>query len=664
MDYSSFSHQLYAMLHYGFAFVLLMIVWPRFFLRADSEDPLENGVALFAKAVCIYIVLGYVLVALQLYEVISVSVVLILLSTRRFWRKGSAKARSDSATAFHVWFYHLLEVGFRLKTKWLEARGKLTMARKHVKLYKLQSSDPLLMLLLAGVLGAAAYVRFYDAVHYAAPALSDGSVTLAWMKYINNRLMFEEGIYPRGFHITLSLLSKFAAIDPLYILKYTGPLNGVLTAAGFYFVLSRLTGNKMAGIAGAAFFGLGGTFLLGSDWERQASTNSQEFAFVFAFPALYFFLRYLEKGGRHSFWAGFAAVSITGFVHSLVFAYVGMGLAVALIASVMTPAARSWKRILIVCIAGAVSVVFTYAPIQIGAWSGVSFNASATDFLTSTTEATFPQLMLRDYMGLGAIAWIALSALIGWRDKRNRISEWFAVGMGTASFLLYYLMPVVTKSTVLASRTWNLWALAVCFCIGYAWWSLWRFVSKLKGNAIAERLTALVAVIVFAWYVGLSPIQTYKMDWESMFRQYLRISSMYLEKTWTIFSQEEGYSLIYGKGWHVYIKTLVNNYDPNGTPITGKGQDEYDPNVTKHMFVIEEKQIFKVPKTLGIYDKLEQERYINHEKEQKQLKEWMDGYIKAHGKPPIFYEDEHIRIWYLYRPDAEDKERRRIWGAS
>ena len=272
--------------------------------------------------------------------------------------------------------------------------------------------------------------------------------------------------------------------------------------------------------------------------------------------------------------------------------------------------------------------------------------------------------MPRDYIGLGAIAWIALSALIGWRDKRNRISEWFAVGMGTATFLLYYLVPVVTKSTMLSTRTGSLWALTVCFCIGYAWWSLWRFVSKLKGISIVERMAAGAAVIVLAVYVQLSPIQTYKMDWDSIFRQYLRISSMYLEKTWTIFSQEEGYSLIYGEGWHQYISTLVNDYDPTGTPITRKGQDEYDPDVTKYMFVIEEKQVFKVSITSSLYEKLEQERYIKHEKEQKQLKEWLDAYIEAHGKPPIFYEDEHIRIWYLYRPDAEDKERRRIWGAS
>lgn len=660
MDYSSFSNQLYAMLHYGFAFVLLMIVWPRFFLRADSEDPLENVVALFAKAVCIYIILGYVLVVLQLYEVISVSIILILMSTRRFWRKGSAMVRSDSATAFYVWFYHLLEVGFRLKTKWLEARGKLTMTYKQVNLYKFQKSDPLLMLLLAGVLGAAAYVRFYDAVHNAAPALSDGSVTLAWMKFINNRLMFEEGIYPRGFHITLSLLSKFAAIDPLYILKYTGPLNGVLTSAAYYFVLSRLTGNKMAGVAGAALFGLGGSFFLGGDWERQAATNSQEFAYVFAFPALYFFLRYLEKGGRHSFWAGFAAVSITGFAHTLVFAFVGMGLAVAMIASVMTPAGRSWQRILIVCAAGIASVVLTYAPIQIATWAGIQYNDSAIQYLISTTEVTFSPLLTRDYIGLGAIALIALSTFIGWRDKKNRISEWFMVGMGAASFLLYYLVPVLTESIMLASRTGSLWALTICLCIGYSWWSIWRFASRLKWISLTESIAAGVAVIVLAGYVGLSPIGTYKMDWDSVFRQYLRISSMYPELAWTIFSQEEGYSLIYGEGWHEYISTLVNEYDPTGTPITGKGQDEYDPNVTKHMFVFEEKQVFRVPKTLDIYENLELGRYAKHEKEQKLLQEWMDIYIKAHGKPPIFYEDEHIRIWYLYRPEAEDKEWRRI----
>lgn len=664
MNYSSPAHQLFALAHYGFAFVLLMVVWPRFFLRADSDDMLENRVALFSKAVCVYISLGYVLVALRLYEVISVTAVLLLLSTRRFWMRGSAPARAETAVKANVFLYTILEVGFRLKTTWQAFRGRLTMARKQVNFVRLKPSDPLNALLLLGVLGTTAYVRFYDAVHYAAPALSDGSVTLAWMKYINNRILFHDGIYPQGFHITLSLLSKFAALDPLYILKYTGPLNGVLTTAGYYFVLSRLTGNKTAGIAGAALFGLGGTLMFGGDWERQAATNSQEFAFLFVFPALYFFLRYLEKGRRHSLTAGFGALSAAGFAHSLVFAFAGMGLGVAVLAAVLTPAARSWRRIGIVCAAGAFSAAFTYAPIQLARWAGYSFNESAQDFLTSTTDVTFPALGLRDEIGLAAIAVTILCGLIGWRDKRNRLAEWFAVGMGTASFLLYYAAPTLTSSTVLASRSADLWMLSICFCVGFAWWSLWRVAERARGMQTAQKLICGAAAAAFAVSVHLAPIVTYKMDWESAFRQYLRISSMYPPKTWTIFSQEEEYSLVYGEGWHQYIRMLVTEYDPTGTPITRKGQDEYDPDTTKYMYIFEEKQVFKVPQNLGIYDLLEKERYEKHEEDEKLLQQWLAEYMKVHGAPQIFYEDEHLRVWYLERPDAKDKEERRIWGSS
>jgi hypothetical protein len=216
---------------------------------------------------------------------------------------------------------------------------------------------------------------------------------------------------------------------------------------------------------------------------------------------------------------------------------------------------------------------------------------------------------------------------------------------------------------VLASRTEALWMLAICFTAGFAWWSLWRFVARIKGTRLVERLASGTAIAAFAVSVHLSPIVTYKMDWDSIYREYLKISSMYPPKMWTIFSQEEEYSLLYGSGWHQYIRTLVTQYDPKGQPITRVGQDEYDIDTTKYMYVIEEKQVFKVPKTLGIYDKLTNERYNKHEEDQKLLTEWLNEYKQAHGKlPEIFYEDEHIRIWYLERPDAKDKEERRIWG--
>lgn len=660
MDYSSPINQIYALLHYGFAFIILFLILPRYFLSRVSEDPFENRVALFSIAVCFYIVLIYVLVLSKLYEVISFVSIILVLITQRYWR--SKALREQAIKDLNVWFYECFEKGFRVNSRWQAFRSKFV--NKNTLHSRIWTNNSLGVLLFTSILGVSAYVRFYDAVLYAAPAMSDGAVTLSWMKYINSRMLFHDGIYPQGFHIILSLLSKFAAIDPLYILKYSGPLCGILTEVGLYFAVSRLTGNKFAGIISMAMYGLGGAFLFGGDWERQSATNSQEFAYIFVFPSFYFFLRYLEKGSRLKLLAGFSALSISGFVHSLVFAYAGMGLGVAIIASLLTPSVRSWKRITMIISAGILSVILTYAPIQIALWAGINYNESAAQFLTSTAEVKIPALTIKDVVGLSSLGIIFIMGIIGWRDKSSRLSEWFVLGMGTASFLLYYAAPAVTKSSVLATRTESLWILSICFCTGFAWWSIWRYVKQFRGRKTVETLVTATSIVVFAIIAHISPIVTYKMDWESVFRQYLRIASIHSPKTWTIVSQEEEYSLVYGQGWHQYIQDLLNKYDPQGTPITRKGQDEYDPDTTRWIYVFEEKQVFKVSNTLSIYHELEENRYTKHEKEQKLLKDWLKKYEQYHGKPPIFYEDEFIRIWLLERPEAADKENRRLWGSS
>lgn len=662
MDYSSPANQLYALLHYSFALWLLFLLWPKLLFREWPEDRLGYRVSLFIKAVCLYIVIGYVLTALQLYELISVAAVLLLLSARRFWRKGGHEARRQAGLNLNVWFYELLEIGFRLKTRWMAYRGKLTMARKEVKGMQAWKAGTIQRIGLVAVAAGSAYLRFYDAVRSAAPALSDGAVTLAWMKYINARILFHDGIYPQGFHIILSLLSKFAAIDPLYILKYTGPLNGVLMVFSLYFSVSRMTGSRTAGLFAGALYGLGGTFLFGGDWERQAATNSQEFAFIFVFPAITFLLEYLKRGEREALRVSAAALTAAGLVHSLVFAFAGMGVGVALIASALTPSSRSWRRMGMAALAALGTVLASYAPIQLASWAGVPYNESAAEFLTDTTTVGYPELAVSDYAGLAAIGLTALAGLAFWKDNRIRLEEWFTVGFGTASFLLFYAAPALTGSTLLAARSESLWMLALMFCIGFAWQPVCRVIRPLRTHRRLEALAGLSLLVAAVCYIRPQPIVTYKMDWESMFRQYLKISAEHPPKTWTVFSQEEGYSLIYGIGWHQYIGTLVKQYDPAGTPLTRNGQDEYDPDVTRHMYVIEEKEVFKLPETTSVYAILKA-RYDKHEEEKILLKNWLDRYSEVHGKPPVYYEDEHIRIWYLERPEAKDKTQRRLWGA-
>lgn len=693
LDYSSFSNQLYAMIHYAFACAVLFLAWPRFFLRAEPGDRLAGVYERFMKAAFVYIALGYVLVALRLYEFMSVAAVLTLLSTRRLWERGGKQARAAAARKLRLRFYALFDGGWRLRLphpwRWKHDRGtskllpvsradgRATSSEAFFDLdpgagpalegwmddrrgARLQAWTPKALLL--AVLAAGAYIRFYDAVHYAAPALSDGAVTLAWMKYINARLLFHDGLYPQGFHIILSLLSKFAAIDPLYALKYTGPLCGVLTAAGFYFALSRLTGSPYAGIAGAAVYSFGGQFLFGGDWERQAAANSQEFAFVFVFPSLYFLLRYLRTGERFALRVALAGLGAAGFAHTLAFAYAGMGVGVCLVAALLAEETRSWRRIGVAAAACASIAACTYAPIQIGLWLGIPMNRSAAEFLTSTAVAAIPKLTGADKLGLLSLAVIMLALLSGWKRKERRLAEWFATGLGAASFLLYYIAPYLTGSAVLASRTQALWALGICFSAGFAWWSAWRIVDAWRPRPAAEAAVAVACLLVAAGIFRLSPIVAYKMDWESMYRQYLRIAGEQPLHTWTMFSQEEGYSLVYGIGWHQYVRKLVEAYDPALPPLTRYGQSAPDPNLTSAVYILEEKQVFRVPSNLVIYEKLAQERYAKHEEERRLLTEWLGDYAAHHGPPPIYYEDAHIRIWYIERPEEKDKNYRRLWG--
>ncbi|MBW9234207.1 hypothetical protein JQK62_18440, partial [Leptospira santarosai] len=53
--------------------------------------------------------------------------------------------------------------------------------------------------------------------------------------------------------------------------------------------------------------------------ERQAATNSQEFAFVFIFPALYFLIKYVCDKQKEDLKIGLICTAIIGLVHSLVF---------------------------------------------------------------------------------------------------------------------------------------------------------------------------------------------------------------------------------------------------------------------------------------------------------------------------------------------------------
>jgi hypothetical protein len=533
-----------------------------------------------------------------------------------------------------------------------------------LKSIRLRDAVPLL--LLASVIGCSAYVRFYDAWTSPAPGLSDGYVTLAWMKYVNSRDLFHDGIYPQGFHIFLAYLKKFAAIDSLYVLKYTGPLNGVLICAGLYFTISRFGGNRYAGIAAAALYGLGGTSLHGADWVRQAATNSQEFALVFVFPTFYFMVRYLQEGRRQDLLTALAGCAVTGLVHTLVFAFTGLGVGVLLVVGLLLHPRLLWKRMSRLAAGALATVVLSVLPLGLGYALGKKVHSSSEEFLVSQAKVTPPDLTGWDVAALCALAILFLAALLilfARRPAADKIAVWFAALLGAGTFALYEFGGTVTQSLVLASRSGALWVPALSFCIGAAGCVIARVPLP---SVLRDGMQAASILLLGAWLVTLThltPIVPYKMEWEANVEQYLRIADERRPNTWIIFSQNEEYALSLGVGYHDYIKMLVETYDPTRPPLTRRGAAEPDPNVPKHIYIFQEKKVFRVAKDNAIYSLLESV-YEQREQDNKKLDKWLESYRKWNGDVEVFYEDDHLVVYHLQRLDERVQDAEKIWGNS
>ncbi|MCC2685184.1 MAG: hypothetical protein K0R75_2083 [Paenibacillaceae bacterium] len=331
--YAEWTHGFVHLIRYGSAFLFLLVFVPRLIFHQARGDLAERIVGRFQMMTLLLIGLGYALVAIKLFELLAIIPAFILIALAQgAWRnrrnKRSMKQEEandeQQVRSYIPKVYDYLERKYNpwpeIKASVMERISEATVAWRS-RLRHLPTMVEAAIVLF--VFAAAAYIRFADALTHAAPAMSDSYVTLAWIKYVNQRILFHDGIYPQGFHIFMGYLVKFSFLDPLYILKYTGPLDSMLTMAGMYFAVSRWAGSRTAGTVAAAVFCFLSGIIGWSDVERQAATNAQEFAFVFVFPTLYFIHRWLRDRVRWALSAGVAGMVAAGLVHTLAYAYCG-----------------------------------------------------------------------------------------------------------------------------------------------------------------------------------------------------------------------------------------------------------------------------------------------------------------------------------------------------
>lgn len=625
------------------------------------DGGLDGFMSRYVRMVCLTIAIGYVLVIIKLYELASLVVVLLLLSARgAFSGAGRKNNAGELQVQLITWIYDLLD-GLvhpaKIAARWWREKSQSFKREVYCRFGSFAAAGS--TLLFAAVLIYSAYLRFHDAMVHAAPAMSDAYVTLAWMKYIERRILFHDGIYPQGFHIYLSVLHKFAANDPLYILKYTGPLNGLFTALGLYFAASRFTGQKVPGIIAAFVFGALSSFLP-IQWERQASTNSQEFALVFLLPAWYFAASYLKTMKKVHLWTAGACFLVVGWVHTFVFVFLGIGLFFLVAAHLSLNFRESVRPCWHISLAGVLAGVLSALPAVLGLLMGRKFHGSSADYIAQEMKINFPDVTLIDQVALGGLVLFFVISILVNRSRKDAAIPLFILLLGLSSFAMYLALgPLTGKAVFAGERTGLLWSLLASMGVGLGWFALFRLVPGGRRKQLAETVLCLVLLACTVIYLKPAPAQPYKMQRDSMVEQYLRISQEFRPTEWLIVMPEEGYALSMGRGWHMMLGDFLNWYNPEDRRLTRLNNGRAEILSTRDIFIFKEKNVLRV--NVAGAEKVLEEIYQRRLGEYRMLDQWVEKYGATHNNMSIYYEDRDIQVFHIHQPKSREEEFRDMW---
>lgn len=650
------SNQLLNFSRYAIAFILVFGVFPYFIFSKQSEDKLENVISRFIKMVFLIIILGYILVVTKLFEILGILFFLVAIFIYTYIRRKGMPELRKVINSINALIYSLADGEIRpkdlVKKAFVGIGSRIRALIKKIFMNVLNLSESILAFFVFIYSG---YLRLYDVYFHAAPALSDGNVTLAWMKYISNRIIFHDGIYPQGFHICLAIIQKFSAADPLYILKYSGPVNCVFISAGLYFAISRLTARKGPAIVAAFIYGGLGQYLT-SLWVRQAATNSQEFSFVFVIPTLYFFYKYLEDLDKKYLYTAFIGITVTGLTHTLAFAFTAYGVIVILLTAFLQNIGKYYKALLSVFLLGLLSGLIMASSLGLGSILGIGLHGASEEFLLSqNSDIVKPVLIISDYAAICSLILMLIYTLFSWKNKKERFMASCFTAFGAASFLLYYYGGYITKSGVLDSRARDLWAFVSPFCIGLGVYALGQVIKHMRVKRIWEVAVSLSLIVFTVGYLKPAPIIPYKMLYDASVEQYLKISQSCRPTEWRIIGNTDMYALVYGIGYINYVGEFLNDNNPEDKKISfvlnGKRVELNDQDI----FIFLEKKVLRTD-----FENL-QELYDEREKEILPLEKWIESYSKIHDNISVYYEDENITVYHIHQPLTRDEVINTIW---
>ncbi len=585
----------------------------------------------------------------------------------RWWREGRAfgPALRRSLLGFNVFVLRAAD-GLEDLRGLARARARACLAGWRRPL----STGPARVhaVLFLSVLGVAAWLRTVDVFAHASLSFSDSYYHLEALKRLEAGEPYWRDIYPKGFHAFMSILHLTTWLDPVLVVKLTGPMVGVLIVLSTYYAAFRLTRSRNAALAAMLVVGVvdGNSSLLfqhlGPDaWRsffgtstaapfmlniRQTGALSQEFAIVFLLPAVLF---------AHAYWAGRAArrdlvlsvmcTVVVLMAHWLVALALAAGLALVGLLALFRPGLRlrtirvGVGAYVVGAIVGNLQLV-TYVVETRLAHAGTA----RVDYAHALPGRYASWLNVWDgVLPFSPVLWAAaavgaalgLYGLVFVRGARRKILwAWMALytlalvfGARALSFGVKYVIPPDRAAEFLG----------ILLAVGLG--AAWGIVSRASGEggpsarAIlrSQGLTAVVlaGILVVAMPSGFGAAPRY--EYASLAELYYRISREYPPLSWTIVSNVEDYSKVLTRGWHLNAADLLDQFDPLAPGLKAP---------TPYVFIFVEKTPLAVVTTY-------QDPVVRRD-EQRRLGEWVFKRSSRFDDLTLYHEDRATLV-YLWR---------------
>jgi len=669
-----------------FAFVILYIFIPSKVICFEDESRglMDKLFISLTNMVFITIIAVHFLAFLKVYETLSLLIVYIAIYVFIHLARGKSWVAVTEAVGMGF-IATLIDISDARKGFFREAARRVKIALKSkvnsaVSFVKEIVRDPIRLLSLI-TLFYAVYLRLNHSIAHSTFAKSDSYLHLAWTKYLGMNEIYYQGIYPFGYQAVISSMSKLFFIDPYWIIRFVGPLGGVLLALSVYYLSLRITQNHIASLLTLVIYGTVINDKLPTVFIRQTTALPQEFAAIFIFPALYFLWLYFHKNKLYYLILFAKALSITILIHP--FSTVYLLIWSAILTIVLMIAEK--LKLKAIFKSFSISTVFSLiglAPMGIGMLMGKEFFKPSVEFIAENLKltssdynilASLAKMMTKIVSGnpfldaaLLAMLIVILSTVISILLKKadTQLTFEFAVMAFTfVTMLLYRSQEFNLPNITHPSRTGVFLSPMLCILYSCGYNSIQRTASIIcRESMIAVHKLAfkLVSILLCIFIFYHNPPQRMAMDlmeYDAAADAYLSIKANFPLYDWTIVAPTEQLQQVLGSGWHYEILRFVQEYK-----VEDVGEPDFRlPIPTHHIFIFTE----KVPLHLG-----RKITYLDAEKElepeaddpfsqyyrtgeqrgilQAKAIKLIEAYKKTHSGVSIYYEDENMKIYHIY----------------